>query len=320
VLAAAALGLCLGSFGPSVPFRIAGAGAVCVLAILGWRGGFHALARPSRSGWVIVDGRGVHRVDAHRATTLAAFGEPLGVTVFASADRATLSVALTSPRAARYVGVVVRDAADATAGQSLIARAMTVAEADLRGGPPGSLSASDAARLVDAVAARAPDALDRVYLSGAAGELIMLAPAELRIGAKQFDLNAPLEWRAFLFQELGACAVSVCQATWVRQADVEAVLVASMPSEGGQFRETDAAVRAAGEGATARRALARDVRLMGATASDPPPRELRCAIDRTFMLSVRHALDRAPRASRSALPPSPSWRSGSAPGAPEKTS
>jgi hypothetical protein len=68
-------------------------------------------------------------------------------------------------------------------------------------------------------------------------------------------------------------------------------------------RETHAAVRAAGEEAIVRRSLARDVRLMQASAGDPPPRELRCAIDRPFMLPLRHALDRAPRASRTALPP-----------------
>jgi hypothetical protein len=128
-------------------------------------------------------------------------------------------------------------------------------------------------------------------------------------------LNAPIEWRAFLFQELGAYAVSVCQATWVRQADVEVVFVASVASEGTEVRETDAAVRAAGEGALVRRALARDVRLMQATAGEPPPRELRCAIDRTFMLPVRHALDRAPRAARASAP---SHRTATAAGPREK--
>ena len=131
---------------------------------------------------------------------------------------------------------------------------------------------------------------------------MVLDRAELRVGPQRFDLTAPLEWRAFLFQELGAHAASVCQATWVRQGDVEVVLVASVASEGAQVRETDASVRAAGEGAVVRRSLARDVRLMQAAAGEPPPRELRRAIDRIFMLPLRRALDRAPRASRASVP------------------
>jgi hypothetical protein len=281
-------------------------------------GAHHALRRGMNrppSGWLVVDGRGVHRVERNRAATLADFGEPLGVTVFASVDRATLRLALTSPRAARYVAARVQDAADAAAAHTVIERATTVADEDLRGGASGWLSASDAERFVDAVARRSPGALDRAYLSGPMGEPVVLDRGELRVGPKRFDLTAPVEWRAFLFQELGAYAVSVCQATWVRQADVEVVLVSSVSSEGAQVRETDAAVRAAGEGAAVRRSLARDLRLMQAAAGDPPPRELRCAIDRTFMLPVRHALDSAPRASRASYP---SARTPPAAGPPEK--
>jgi len=258
--------------------------------------------RDGVAGWLVVDGRGVHRVERHRSVTLAEFGEPLGVTVFASVDRATLRLALTTPRAARYVTARVRDAADAAAAHVLIERATTVADEDLRGGSPTWLAAGAAERLVDELAQRVPGVLDRLYLSGAGGEPIVLDRGQLRVGAKLFDLTAPIEWRPFLFQELGAYAVSVCQATWVRQADVEVVFVASVASEGAQVRETNAAVRAAGEGALVRRALARDARLMQAAAAEPPPRELRCAIDRTFMLPVRHALDRAPRAPRASAP------------------
>jgi hypothetical protein len=265
----------------------------------------HALRRgvgKPPAAWVVVDGRGVHRVERHRTITLAEFSEPVGLTVFSSVDRATLRVALTTPRAARYVGARVHDAADAASAHTLLERATTVADEDLRGGSPGWLSAADAQRLIDAVSSRLPGALDRAYLSSAAGEPVILERAELRVGSRRFDLTAPIEWRPFLFQELGAHSLSVCQATWVRQADVEVVLVASVSSEGAKVRETHAAVRAAGEAAVVRRSLAQDVRLMQASASDPPPRELRCAIDRTFMLPIRHALDRAPRASRAALP------------------
>jgi hypothetical protein len=77
----------------------------------------------------------------------------------------------------------------------------------------------------------------------------------------------------------------VCQATWVRQGEGEVVLVSPM---GGEIP----------------RALARDARLMQATVGEPPPRELRRAIDHLFMLPLRRALDRAPRASRAPSPPS----------------
>jgi hypothetical protein len=286
----------------AIAVRVALAAALAVSASVLARRAMREGRGGPPAGWLIVDGRGVHRVERHRAATLAEFGEPLGVTVFASVDRATLRLALTSPHAARYVGARVRDAADAATAHFLIERATTVADEDLRGGAPGWLSAADAERLVGQLVQRAPGALDRLYLSGAGGEPVILDRGQLRVGAKLFDLTAPIEWRAFLFQELGAYAVSVCQATWVRQADLEVVFVASVASEGAQVRETDAAVCAAGEGALVRRALARDARLMQASPGEPPPRELRCAIDRTFMLPVRHALDRAPRAARASAP------------------
>jgi hypothetical protein len=266
-------------------------------------------------GWLVVDGRGVHRLERNRAATLADFREPIGVTVFASVDRATLRVAITTPHTARYVAAGVRGAEDAAAAHVLIERAMTAADEDLRAGAEFALSASDAERLVAELQRRSPGALDRAYLSDAAGEAIVLDRLEIRVGARRIDLTSPLEWKASLFQELGACSVSVCQATWVRQGDVELVLVASMPGDGARVREADAAVRAAGEEAVVRRTLARDVRLMQAAASEPPPRELRHAIDRTFMLAVRQALDRAPRSTRSS---NPSVRMPPQPGAREK--
>jgi hypothetical protein len=55
--------------------------------------------------------------------------------------------------------------------------------------------------------------------------------------------------------------------------------------------------------AAAQISVARDLRLMEASPGEPPPRELRHAIDRVFMLPLRRALDRAPRISR--VPSSP---------------
>jgi hypothetical protein len=118
-----------------------------------------------------------------------------------------------------------------------------------------------------------------VFLSDASGEPVVLDRTELRVGTRRIDLSAPLEWRAFIFQELGAHAASVCQATWVRQGDGEVVLVAPM-ADGDASRD------------------APDARLLQNSSGDPPPRELRRAIDRLFMAPLRRALDRAPRISR----------------------
>jgi hypothetical protein len=250
-------------------------------------------------GWVTVDPEGVHRVEQGQTSTLADFDGPFGVTVFASADRAHFAVALTSPQATRYVRAVVRDANDAAAAPTLMERATTAADGDVVVGEAFTLTAADAEKLVAELARRAPGALDRVVLSDATGEGMVLDRGELRLGARRIDLCAPLEWHASLFQELGAYAVSVFQATWVRQLDVEVVLVAPMPAEGTEMREVVAAVGTAGETAIVRAALARDVRLMDGSAGDPPPRELRRAIDGAFMLPLRRALDRAPRMARS---------------------
>ena len=122
-------------------------------------------------------------------------------------------------------------------------------------------------------------------------------------GRDGFDLSAPLEWRASLFQERGAHAASICQATWVRQGDVEIVLVAPLAADGTWMGDANVAVRAAGRGAAAKRSVAQDLRLTQAVAGEPPPRDARHAIDRVFMLPLRRALDRAPRASRVASPP-----------------
>jgi hypothetical protein len=200
---------------------------------------------------------------------------------------------------------------DAAAAHALIERTTTVGDEDLRGGREWALSAGDADRFVREVLRWAPGALDRVYLSDATGEPVVLDRTELRVGGRRIDLAAPLEWRASLFQELGAHAVLVCQATWVRQADLEFVLVAPLAADAMQIREPDPALRAAGEDSVVRRALARDVRLMQATIGEPPPRDLRRAIDRAFMLPLRQAFDRAPRGSRpSALAPSRTVTSG----------
>jgi hypothetical protein len=243
----------------------------------------HLLARRRRppKGWLVLDDVGVKRHGADAA--LVEWREPFGVTILANASRTRLVLALTSARATRFLAVRVLDPGDAAEAPSVFDRAVTALEADLRADEAAALCAADAEKLLSTLAARSPGALDRLYLSDASGEPVVLDRGELRVGARRIDLSAPLEWRAFVFQELGTHAASLCQATWVRQGEGELVLVSPMADGEGPLRD------------------APDARLMQAVVGDPPPRELRRAIDRLFMLPLRRALDRAPRMSR--MPP-----------------
>jgi hypothetical protein len=268
------------------------------------------MRRPPR-GWLVVDGEGVHRVDDSKPATLADFSEPFGVTVFADANRSSFLFAFTNLRATRYLSARVHDPEDAVLAAGVIARAVTAGDSDLRGEDESALSAANAGKLLAEVLRRAPAALDRLYLSDASGEVVMLDRGELRVGSRRIDLSAPLEWRASVFQERGVHATSISQATWVRQADVEVVLVASVAAEGGWLRGDDASESRprAALSEEVREAIVRDLRLMQGAVGEPPPRELRRAIDRVFMLPLRRALDKAPRVSRVEVPrPRPEGR------------
>ncbi len=85
--------------------------------------------------------------------------------------------------------------------------------------------------------------------------------------------------------------IAVYQGTWIRQSSTELTLVSLLPALGPSLgAELDLS--------TLDRGVLRDLRLMQASPEPPPPTEQRVAIDRLFMLQVRSALDRAPRASR----------------------
>jgi hypothetical protein len=247
------------------------AAAIALVALAG--AVHHVLARRRRppAGWLTVDEEGVKRPGDR---VLVDWREPFGVTVLGGADRGRFVLALTSARATRFLSVRVLDVGDAAEAPSLLDRAVTVADSDLRTDDGAALCAADAERLLSTLARRSPGALDRVYLSDASGEPVVLDRSELRIGTRRIDLSSPLEWRAFAFQELGAHAASVCQAMWMRQGDGEVVLVAPMA-----------------DGTAA----------MQAGVGDPPPRELRRAVDRLFMAPLRRALERAPRVTRTSV-------------------
>ncbi len=155
-------------------------------------GALHAwLARrvTAPRAWLVVDDRGLRRLESGKETRLVDWADAFGATVLGRADRGAFALALTSATATRFVPVRVAGRADAASAPMLLDRAATAAESDLVADASTSLSAADAERLLHAIAARAPGALDRVHLVDAAGELVVLDRAELRVGSRRVDLR-----------------------------------------------------------------------------------------------------------------------------------
>jgi len=230
------------------------------------------------TGWVIADDEGIARERGAEATRLTGWGAQFGVALLSNEARDLGVLALTTETATRYLPVRAASDDDKALARELFTRPAALTEADvnhLTRDDAGALSAGDAARLVTAIRARAPSALDRIVLSDPRGALVVLEGDVLRAGERVIDLASPLEWRAFLFVESTGAVASVVQATWVRQSGVEVVLVADASREAHHPR--------------------------GARVSHPdapPPLEHRMAIERLFMAPLRDALDRAPVAAR----------------------
>jgi hypothetical protein len=233
-------------------------------------------------GWVAVDGTGVRRGDGISATPLVRWDEPFGLSVLAPPDRSRLVLAFTTPRSVRYLGVRTAGVEDAARTPKLFAGTCTVADDCPCGEGDGTLDPADAEALLGVVAERAPAACGRVFLTGARGEPIVFDGASFLVGGRSFDLRAGFEWRPLVFQESGTRVAAFYQGTWIRQGEAEAVLVAAMP------------------GAALVNRSARDARRAYGVAEDPPPRDLRVAVDHVLMAPLRQGLDRAPGALRSA--------------------
>lgn len=275
--------------------------ALAVLAVLG---ALYARARVVKASlarpFLELHTWGLSRTDPLGEVRLAAWTEPFGVTVLADHARRRALLAVTTVQHTRYIGV----RAEGPLASRLLVDAATVADSDafsVHASVESSLSTEDAVALLDLIEARAPQALHRILLSGARGERIVLDGRELRVerGATEassrrtFDLASPLEWRGYMFHETLGPVATIYQATWVRQGTFELVLVAPLAPEIARdgMRLDESADRTA---------LLRDLRLMQSLPDEPPPNELRTAIERVFMLPLRQALDKAPRAARSA--------------------
>ncbi|MEA2747473.1 MAG: hypothetical protein QOI41_1616 [Myxococcales bacterium] len=256
------------------------------------------------------DATGLTRVtrdtpDATKRTVFATWDAPFGVALLASYGRPTALLAFTTPTQTRYVParIDLPDSHRSEADDELLARIAVLADLDLVDGiaHDAALTATATAALVRHVEGRDKDALGRVYLSDGKGTPIALDRATLAVGERSFDLTSQLEWRPLMFHESTGQAAALYQATWIRQAGSEVVLVAPMPASIVP-RETNAHREASGR---LGRALTRDLRLLQAPAENPPSRDVRVAIDRPFMMAVRRVLDDAPLASRVLQDPPP---------------
>ena len=250
------------------------------------------------------DEAGITRVTKLEPSTkksMLAWDEPFGIALLASYGRPTALLAFTTPTQTRYVPARIDDRNEAD--DELLARIAVLADLDLVDGVAhdAALTSAATASLVRHVEGRDKGALGRVFLSDGKGMPIALDRATLAIGERSFDLTSQLEWRPLMFHESTGQAAALYQATWIRQAGSEVVLVAPMPASIVP-RESTAHRDASGR---LGRALTRDLRLLQAPAENPPSRDVRVAIDRPFMMAVRRVLDDAPLAARVLPDPPP---------------
>jgi len=247
-----------------------------------------------RRGVVLDDARLFFQGDEEAPRSVVSLHDRFGLTLVKSPERDRIVAVWSSRDGLFYVGASLDKSGRRTLGP-LFERAFTVLgdDAALQAiGPDGKaleLAAADFAALILAVEEIDPACQRRLVLSDARGAPFTLDGRELVVGERRFDLEAPLEWRPFVFQEALGQSVTVYQGTSIRQGGTAPLLVSLLPSfvpfevrDSGQFD----------------RAMLRDLRLVQASPEDPPPRDARVAIDRLFVLPVRSALDTAPHANR----------------------
>ncbi|WP_437666624.1 IMP dehydrogenase [Sorangium sp. So ce1182] len=216
--------------------------------------------------------------------------ERFGVTLLATPRRDRLVALLSSGAGMSSIGAGF-DGPSRRTFAALLGRASVVGadevglEAIGPDGEPISLGPAALAALLDELALRSPGCLERFFVTDARGAALSLDGRELRAGGRVFDLSAPLEWRAFVFQE----ALAEYQGTWVRQGTSEIVLVCLLPAMSPALDGLSASLGPLDRGAL------RDLRLMQGLPESPPSADQRVAIDRLLMIPLRSALDKAPR-------------------------
>lgn len=300
LLAAAFASVAFGGFtAMAVAARIA---VACTgAAAIGWASRTkRPQARPS-GAYLEAREDGITRVTPEGEKPMVSWTQPYGVSLLASYGRPHALLAFTTPTHTRYVPTRIDERSEED--DDLFARIAVLADLDLVDGVAhdAALPTVEAASLVRFVESRDKNALGRVFLSDGRGSPIALDRATLSVGDRTFDLTSQLEWRALMFHESTGQAAALYQATWLRQAGKEIVLVAPMPASIVP-REPNAHKEASGR---LGRALTRELKLLQAPAEPPPARDIRVAIDRPFMMAVRRALDEAPLAQKVSLEPPP---------------
>ncbi len=285
--------------GPSLALRLLLSAVLMVTALIivarARRGARRLPARGPRRGLEITGDRLLFRGNG-RSALLLHLGSPFGVTLLATPRRDRAVALLSSASGTFYIGTHV-DPAARVAFASLFDRATTVGSEDggLEAiGPDGEpllLAPAELAAFLDALAAHSPACLERFISTDAHGDALTLDSRSLHLGDRQIDLTTPLEWRSIVFQEAFGQAVAVYQGTWIRQGGNDLCMVCLLPSLG-PAAGPDLDLQSLDRGTL------RDLRLMQAAPEEPPPAEQRVAIDRLFMLPLRSALDRAPRAAK----------------------
>jgi hypothetical protein len=300
-LAVTGIGVLVGAYVvPALPLALRFAGFTLAFVVLA----LAALRRPraarASGSSIVADATGLARISLDGTKSLVRWDAPFGVTLLASYGRPHALLAFTTPTQTRYVPTRLDGRSEAD--DELFARIAVLADLDLVDGVAhdAALGSSDAAALVRHAEERSDGgALGRVFLSDGRGVPISLDRATLSVASRSFDLTSHLEWRALMFHESSGQSTALYQATWIRQSGAEVVLVAPMPATIVP-REPNAHREASGR---LGRALTRDLRLLQSPAESPPPRDVRVAIDRPFMMAVRRVLDEAPLASRVVIPP-----------------
>lgn len=282
---------------PLILLAAAGCVVAVVLAAVHARSVLRAIsARAARIPRLVLDEASLAFVDGDSRVEILALDRRFGLTLLSTPSRGELVLAITHRDGIEYLA---GRSPSATRHIDILARAITTPENDMPVNDRVPVF-EDGDRLLDLVAAleaRAPGAVDRVFLSDAGMADVVLDGRKLRAGQLDFDLQAPLSWRAYSFQEGSSFASHSYQATQLRQGEREVVLVALSPT-GELATPSIVSPKPGAAGPLAsehvQRALARDLRLAHCLADLPPPRAQRIAVDRLFVPRIRVALDAAP--------------------------
>lgn len=240
--------------------------------------------------------------DGQAVTPVLSLDTSFGITLIANRARTRVAMVVTTTRETFYACADVPDD-QRTFARTILASALTVASDERAldaAGPDGApmlLSVDAFVRLHAALCRLDPASPSRMYLTDVRGEAVTLDGPRLSAGRRSFDLTAGLEWRGMLFRESSfGGGAAVYQGTHVRQGSTEIVFVSLMPALASPFSPGD--VLATRE-PTLERAVLRDMQLMNESSGEPPPPELRVAVERVFMLPLRAALSTAKQRSSS---------------------